>query len=315
MPDLVRPINLRKPIVNRKLIAWVFVVTGILSIIFWLIGKKNQGLWTMFKPTTVTFDLTPQKLPVAAADTSSSDATVVAQLQDQTSKLDGEFSIYVYRPAAGVGYGFAADKIRPAVSIMKVPIMLATLKKIEAGIITLDDNYTLQDADKQEGSGPIHDMPAGTKLTVRFLLQKMGQNSDNTAPVVLTNLIGADYIQSTIKSLGMTNTSFAQNTTTALDLTHMWSTVYTNHFLKDQSLTLMEQDLSNSVYEDRIPSGLPKGTKVIHKVGSGDNVWADTAVINSKLYVTILDDGVSLGQVGAAFPDLVKTIWNYESLQ
>ena len=67
MTDLVRPVNLKKPIVNRKLIAWVFVITGLLSIVFWAIGKYREGNLGIFKPTIITFDVPKQKLPTVTA--------------------------------------------------------------------------------------------------------------------------------------------------------------------------------------------------------------------------------------------------------
>jgi len=320
--EVMRPINLRKPVVNRKLIAWGFVITGVLSVVLWFFGQKSLNFFGIFKPTTVTFDLKQQKLPVVAAtpDTSTDDQVLVGQLQSQIDKLDGSFSVYVYRSKTKTGYGIAADQIMPAASIMKVPIMVAVLKRIEEGKIKLGDHYILRDADKRDGSGPIAGMNAGTSLTVEYMLQKMGQNSDNSAPIIFINMVGSDYIQGTIKSLGMTFTSFSQNTTTAADLNRMWRSLYETQFLKSESLTLLEQYLTNSIYEDRIPAGLPAETKVIHKVGSGDNVWADTAVITSAdgkktIYLSILNDGVSLSQAKLAFPDLVKTIWNHESLK
>src|SRR3972149_8860591 len=103
---------------------------------------------------------------------------------------------------------------------MKVPILLAAVKKLN-----LDDEYVLGDGDKQSGSGPIEFMEAGTKLTVEQLMTYMIKNSDNTATLVLARMAGKGETENEIQKLGMTDTNFKENTTTAMDVVTMWRKV------------------------------------------------------------------------------------------
>lgn len=298
MPDFVRPLNLKKPIVNRKLIAWGFILTGLVSVGSWAWGRTKQpqppvtsgagtkgikeeggGWWGSVK---ITYTVTPPT-------PSPANLAIVAQLQSQIATASGQYSIYVYRLTDKVGYGISADKTLKAASIMKVPIMVATYRKVEEGTLQLKD--------------------------VQDLLQAMGKVSDNDAPVTLSNLVGRDFVQQTINSLGMTNTDFSQNTTTAYDLAAMWRNLYEGKLVNQADRDQMWKFLSDSIFEDRIAAGVPDGVQVIHKVGTDLDVWSDTGIVMGKrpFVVVIVNQGVNIAEATKLVPGLVKTIWNGET--
>lgn len=292
---------------NRKLILWIFVVTGIVSGILWWWGSDKKDL-ILFRPLKVNYTVEQKKFEVEK-DQSSQNRNFLSTLQDKISKLQGSYAIYVFRLSENKGYGINEDVIMPAASIMKVPILLAVMKKVENGQLEMDSEYVLRDEDKQSGSGPIEFMDAGTKLSVKILLAYMTKNSDNTATYVLANMIGRKEIEIEIERLGMKNTNFDENTTTAADLVTMWRKIYE---MKNEEINKL---LENSIYEDRLPAGLPDTVEVIHKVGTGEGVWADAGIVMAEepLVIVILNKNVDLDQAAKIVPDLTKEIWNYET--
>lgn len=299
MPDFVRPLNLKKPIVNRKLIAWGFILTGLISVGSWAWGRAKHtqpattsiegtkgikeeggGWWGQVK---ISYTVQPQISPTPATQ------AIVAQLQSQIATASGQYSIYVYRLTDKVGYGISADKTLKAASIMKVPIMVSTYRKVEDGTLQLKD--------------------------VQDLLQAMGKVSDNDAPVTLSNLVGRDFVQQTINFLGMTNTDFSQNTTTAYDLAAMWRSLYEGKIVNRTDRDQMWKFLSDSIFEDRIAVGVPDGVQVIHKVGTDLDIWSDAGIVMGKqpFVVVILNQGVNTAEAAELVPQLVKTIWNKET--
>src|SRR3990167_5595967 len=180
---VLKQVNLKRMPVNRKLIAWCFVVTGVVSGFFWARGGGK-----MADPTPEVKSL---KISYIVGETDSSRDTnrLVANLRKKLSQATGDWTVWVYRLDERKGYGVNEDKIMPAASIMKVPIMLGAVNKLN-----LTDVYVLREGDKQSGSGPLEFMEAGTKLTVLRLVEEMMQKSDNTAPVVLTRLVGKDQM-------------------------------------------------------------------------------------------------------------------------
>ncbi len=292
--------------VNRKLIIWAFVVTGLVSGWLWWREQKPK-----LEPLKISY-LIENKEVAGERDASRETSRLVTQIQDKLKTAQGSWAVAVYRLDEKKGYGVGEDTVLPAVSIMKVPILLAAAKKLNP-----DEVYILRDEDKQNGSGPIEFMEAGTKLTVRQLLEEMTKKSDNTAPVVLTRMVGKKEIEMEIERLGMKNTNFGENTTTAEDVVVMWRKIYEE---KNQQVLDLLQD---SIYEDRIPLGLPEAVDFIHKVGTGDGVWADGGIIQCSisniqcsikpLVIVILNKDVDTDGAKKLVPELTKLIWDYEA--
>ena len=273
---------------NRKLIIWVFLLTGLVSGTIWYFAGSK----------------TTQVLSYVAATPTPIQNALLTKIQQKLATAAGAYSIYVYNLETQQGYGINENQVMPAASIMKVPIMQAV-----ADNLNLTDTYTLQDADKRSGSGPIEFMDEGTVLTVRRLLEEMGKKSDNTAPIALTKMLPRGSMKKTFTKLGMTKTDFDANTTTAYDLTQMWK------YLQSSHPGWMWDYLQESIYEERLPAGLPAGRQVVHKVGSDAQVWADSGIVDNKLIITILNSDASLEEAKILVPEVAKMIWDYEEAQ
>lgn len=294
MPDFVRPLNLKKPIVNRKLIAWGFILTGLISIGSWFVGRSNRDVpegennvtaaegnsW--WGPVKITYTITPPTpTPLGQA--------VISQLQPQIASASGVYGIYVYRLTTHAGYGIGADSTMPAASIMKVPMMVATYRQVEAGKIKLED--------------------------VQELMEAMGKRSDNSAVQVLINKIGREFMRQTVKDLGMSHTDFDANTTTAYDLGVMWKNLYEGKLIQSPHWLQMQDFLTDSIFEERISAGVPEDIKVVHKVGTDLDIWADSGIVMSPkpFIITILNDDVDLNEAKELYPKLVQTIYQAET--
>lgn len=317
---ILRHADLKKAPVNRKLIVWVFLGTGLLSALAMWVGGKNgearpegesQGWWG---PSILSFDVRKKEDARHQDDTE-----MVSRLKERAALDQGTYGVYVYRLEDNTGYGFGEDEVMPAVSIMKVPIMAAVEKQIHQGKVRDEDTYVLANGDKREGSGPIGYFDAGTELTVRKLMEEMGKKSDNTAPVVLTRMIGKETVMAVMQELDMHASDFGENTTTARDVANMWVKLYRREVVQEEGIAAMWEYLQDSIYEDRIPVGVPEEVEVIHKVGTDINVWADAGIVidpsgNVPPFVmVIMNKDVHQDEAKITVPELVKMVWEYES--
>jgi beta-lactamase class A len=294
MATTFKSLDLKKNSVNRRLVGIVFVITGIMSGIFWWQGREipsqvegaDSG-W--FEPLNITYKVN-QKKPVSTRDNSRSTSKFVSELAVDLSNAQGEYGLYVYRLNTNRGYGINEDLVFPAASIMKVPIMAAVFKAAEQGRIELDEP-TLE------------------------MLQAMGKRSDNEAPVMLSQKVGRDYVIGVMDELGMKNSDFYENTTTVSDVVALWKKLYTQNYLSSVHLEQMWEFLSDSIFEERITAGVPEGTRVVHKVGTDLDVWADAGIVltDDPFVVVILNDEVNLEQAKDLVPKVVKKIWDFES--
>lgn len=103
------------------------------------------------------------------------------------------------------GGRFAHNGARPfrAASTVKVPLLIELLRQIEDGVFAIDDQYTLERADKTPGSGVLQDLHDGLTLTYRDLIYLMISISDNTATNILIDRAGMDDVNTTMRELGM----------------------------------------------------------------------------------------------------------------
>lgn len=167
-----------------------------------------------------------------------------------------------------------------AASLIKLPTILTLYTEAEAGRLSLDTPYTLQEEDTVSWSGWLSEQPVGFTLTYRDMARLMGQESDNTAFHILADkVLGAERIQAVIDQLGMSQTSFIERLTTPQDIAHLLERLYQGQVVTDQTRDEMLSYLVHTSNEERIPAGIPQDVTVAHKIGTADGLVSDAGII------------------------------------
>ena len=319
--------------VNRKLIAWVFILSGLLSWGLWWRGKDRgdaggANWWEgWIKPVEVSFDV--ESSPTSSFDKLRTTLSVRQKLLDEVAErvatASGTYAVYVYELKKGEGFGFNEREVLPGASILKLPAMITALKKVASGQWTMDSQFELLEEDRSPGSGPLQFEPAGTKVSVERMLTVMGKNSDNTAWRMINRLVGIPAIEDTILDIGMTDTDYRTYETTAVDVTKLLTKTYAGEVVGQDGWKKMENWLTDSIYEERIPAGISdKGVRIIHKVGTLEDVWSDAGIIECKsvragecqvepYVLVILNKGVIRAQASALVPWVAQKVGEYEA--
>ncbi len=285
--------------------------------IFWLKGKWDKGLIPQITLPTTEITIRPTQRP--AVKPNIEEKQLIEALKNITATTSGKYAVGVYHPDDGSSYGYNQDQIMPAASMMKLPVFLAVLDKIEKGDLRFEDKYTLEEADRAAGSGPLQFKPAGSTYTIDQLLTYLGKNSDNTAWVMFNRRLGMSSMEEMMKTAGMTASSYQELTTTVEDQTGIWKYIYNSDFGRKE----MTGYLTGSIYEDRIPAGITNpGAEIMHKVGTDAGVWADGGIISCQLSVVscqlkpfilvILNDGVKRAEAEGIVPEIARKVWEFE---
>lgn len=87
-------------------------------------------------------------------------------------------------------------------STVKLYVLLAVVDRILAGKLHWDDEIAVRDDWKSLPSGITQDDPAGTKLTVRTLAERMISISDNTATDHLLYTVGRRAVEAAVRASG-----------------------------------------------------------------------------------------------------------------
>jgi beta-lactamase class A len=119
-----------------------------------------------------------------------------------SSSLGGTVGVAALNLASQASVCVNADEPFPMASCFKIPIMVEVMRRVDAGILRLDDRLTLTEDDKSPGSTLIH-LQEGLRPTVRDLLYLMITLSDNTATDMLWRVIGLETVNETMRKLDL----------------------------------------------------------------------------------------------------------------
>lgn len=181
------------------------------------------------------------------------------------------------------------EKIWPA-SLIKIPVAMAVMKKIQDGTWKLNNELVIMDEDKDSEYGDLYKKPTGTTLTIRELLELSLVDSDNTAHfVLLRNLdgseledvyvhLGLDDIIESLKKRANDNTN--DNRMTAKRYAVFFRSLYNATYLDKEHSQLFLSMLEHAP-RDLIGQGLPKDIPFVHKTGIrvDEAVRADSGIV------------------------------------
>jgi beta-lactamase class A len=123
-----------------------------------------------------------------------------------TKPFKGTVTVYARHLVTGREVAIGADDTVRTASTIKLPILCALESLVAAGRVRWDERITVRPADKVSGSGVVHELTAGTALTLRDLATLMIVVSDNTATNLVLERITADAVNDYLDTIGLRKT-------------------------------------------------------------------------------------------------------------
>ena len=251
--------------------------------------------------------------------------SVVEQIQSRISAEPGaQVGLAYIDLASGDTLFLNADTSFHAASTMKVPVMIELFRRANTGSFRMDQGLLMvnQFASIVDGSPYSLDVGSdsdstlyhriGQRVRVDTLLRLMITRSSNFATNTLITLVGADAVTRSMRSLGAQRIQVLRgvedgkafekglnNTTTARDLATILRAVQEGRAGSPAATQEMLAILLAQEFNEKIPAGLPPGTRVAHKTGEITAVSHDAAIIyrpERKPYVlVVLTRGIADG--------------------
>jgi beta-lactamase class A len=250
----------------------VVVVALIISIIinaFFLIGE--------FKPRSEHHFLSPKISAMEKEDF----AERQSKIQSNYFKLrelyigyttDEDISIYFEDLQTGAWVGINERKLYRGGSLLKVVTIATAIKALNDGILTLDQEVILKKEDLDPLYGSLYLKGAGSKVTIKDLIQYAAKNSDNTAANTLRSATGMDLWLETFSGLGhpLLNTEDGENyvPVNAKFFSNIFRNLYYSGYLNRDGSNYLLNQLSQTKFNDGIPKNLPPKVVVSHKIGT-----------------------------------------------
>jgi beta-lactamase class A len=236
-----------------------------------------------------------------------------------------------------------ADTSFHAASTMKVPVMIELFRRANTGSFRMDQGLMMvnQFASLVDGSPYSLDVGSdsdstlyhriGERVRVDSLLRLMITRSSNFATNTLITLVGADAVTKTMRELGAKRIqvlrgvedgkAFQQglnNTTTARDLAIILRAIEEGRAAPTAATQQMLSILTAQEFNEKIPAGLPPGTRVAHKTGDISAVSHDAAIVyppGGKPYVlVVLTKGLADGAKSAKLiADISSIVYSHNA--
>ncbi|MBI5465817.1 MAG: serine hydrolase [Candidatus Kerfeldbacteria bacterium] len=201
------------------------------------------------------------------------------KLNSYQSNSDFEVSIYFEYLATGANIAVNKDRTLWPASLLKIPVAMAVMKKVERGQWKLDNELVLLSEDRNSEFGTLYQKPLGTRFTIAELLHQALVYSDNIAHFILLRNIEEEELIEIYQHLGLEELrKQASSRMSAKQYSIFFRSLYTSSYLDPASAQYLLDILDNDVPGPYLRAGLPAGTHFANKTG----IQEDKRVINDS---------------------------------
>lgn len=220
----------------------------------------------------------------------------------------GRWSVAIRRGDGEVLWERAADERRVSASTIKLAVLVALFRAVDAERLRLEETRRVTTAVKVGGSGVLKGLSDGLSLTLADLAFLTIAISDNTASNLLIDAVGLDQVNAAIDDLALRGTRLGrkfygraalpgepENVTTARDLATLLGAIVAGRAASPASCERMLALLREQQHVARLARFLPAGVSFAGKTGTLPGLALDAGVFfgpAGPLIVVALAEGL-----------------------
>lgn len=207
--------------------------------------------------------------------------------------IPGKLAVYYKNLATGEIMDYNGKIPMMAASVIKIPILVETLRQIRAGMLKTDQLYVLKEEDKMPSCGCLNRMHAGVELTVRDLYNLMIILSDNTATNILIRLLGGvEAINDSLAEMGYRTCRVnrllfdgeaaakgIENYVSGVEIADMLEKMYEGELIDGESSREMLDILKSQRLKNKMPFDFQGCVPIAHKTGEDDGITHDVGIV------------------------------------
>lgn len=231
----------------------------------------------------------------AEASAQKIDKQLQKEIQALVKNFNGDIGIYVRDIRKNKTVAINADSIFPTASMVKIPIMIGVMQKIESGELHYEDELVYNDSLLYAGVDILGSFKTGEKIELSKVMMLMLTMSDNTASLWLQSLAGTGArINQLLDSMGFTTTRVNSRTpgreagrtaygwgqTSPREMATMVEMIYNKRIISAQSSEKMMRYLGRNFWDDNALSEIPPTIEVFSKNGAVDASRSEVLLVN-----------------------------------
>ena len=218
-------------------------------------------------------------------------------VEETIKGFNGDIGIYVKDLRTGKSVSINGDTVFPTASIVKVPILIGVMDKIQRGELGYDSTLTYKDSLLYEGSDILGSFKNGEKILLKKIIMLMLTTSDNTASLWLQSLAGTGTrINELLDSLGMVytrvnsrtpgrennRTQYGWGQTTPREMGTIFEKIYRNEIFSAAACDRMMRCLGRNYWDlNEAISQVPPYIEVFSKNGCVNASRSEVLLVNA----------------------------------
>jgi beta-lactamase class A len=221
----------------------------------------------------------------------------VYRLIDELAKeKSATVGVYFKRMDTGEAIQYHAERIFPAASVIKVPIMMEVFNQESQGAFRLCDILKIdKDTGGPRGSGILKHLELPVSLSIENLCTLMIILSDNTASNKMIDLVGFEAVTGLCKKLGAEDIVLRRyfigsgmddiskdNTISPRSMGVILEKLYRKEVVNSQASEAMLAIMKKQQVNHKIPRYLPLDTVIAHKTGTQQITSHDSGIVFGK---------------------------------
>jgi beta-lactamase class A len=219
------------------------------------------------------------------------------QVENLVKDFNGDIGIYVKSLKTGKVVEINADTIYPTASIVKIPILIGIIDKINKGELSYHQPLMYADSLLYAGEDILGSFKTGEKIELSKVVMLMLTTSDNTASLWLQKLAGTGTkINEILDSNGLQNTRVNSRTvgremdrnkygwgqTTPKEMSTILEKLYQGKIINDSLSKKMIRLLGRNYWDEEALSTIPSTIFVASKSGAVDASRSETLLVMAK---------------------------------
>jgi len=225
------------------------------------------------------------------------DSKLQNKLEETIQGFNGDIGIYVKNLRTGKTVSINSDTVFPTASIVKVPILLGIMEKMQKGELAYDSTLVYKDSLLYEGEDILGSFKNDEKILLKKVMMLMLTTSDNTASLWLQSLAGkGTRINEILDSLGLVytrvnsrtpgrennRTEYGWGQTTPKEMGIIFEKIYRNEIFSAAACDRMMRSLGRNYWDlNEAISQIPPYIEVFSKNGCVDESRSEVLLVNA----------------------------------